>query len=187
MAEGIDALVLDVKTGDGAFMKAFEDVEGAGRDHGRDRARHGQEGRGAHHRHGPAARPHGRATRSRWSSAIETLKGRGPKDLESLSIELAAWMLLPGRRRASASTPRARACATRSQSGAGLRKFQEVIELQGGDPRVCDDTLAAAARARETVELARRARRTRGAASPAARVGHAGDAPGRRPRDGRQP
>ena len=37
-------------------------------------------------------------------------------------------------------------------SGAGLRKFQEVIELQGGDPRVCDDP-GRLPRARETVEV----------------------------------
>ena len=74
----------------------------------------------------------------------------------------------PGRGRADAWTRRARGCATRSASGAGLRKFQEVIALQGGDPRVCDDPsrLPAGARRRSSC-----APRPAGAspASPAAR------------------
>jgi pyrimidine-nucleoside phosphorylase len=82
---------------------------------------------------------------------IETLKGRGPKDVECLSVELAAWMLWLGGSAASVEDARRR---TRDalESGAGLRKFQEVISLQGGDPRVCDDT-SLLGRTRETVDL----------------------------------
>src|SRR5437867_10607008 len=59
MAEGIDALVLDVKTGDGAFMKSFG-RESAGRDHGGDRPGNGEEGGRPHHRHGSAPGARGR-------------------------------------------------------------------------------------------------------------------------------
>jgi len=83
--------------------------------------------------------------------SIETLQGHGPKDLESLSLELAAWMLHLG-----GIAPGLDAARTRVRdalaSGAGLRKFQEVIALQGGDPTVCEDT-SRLPRARETVEL----------------------------------
>jgi thymidine phosphorylase len=70
---------------------------------------------------------------------VDTLKGRGPKDLESLSVELAAWMVRLADLAANLEQARARV-RDALHSGAGLRKFQEVIELQGGDPRVCDDT-----------------------------------------------
>src|SRR5204863_9086376 len=69
---------------------------------------------------------------------IETLRGRGPQDLETLSVELAAWMLhLAG---AALTLEEARGRVREALvSGAGLAKFREVIGLQGGDPRVCDD------------------------------------------------
>jgi pyrimidine-nucleoside phosphorylase len=150
MAEGIDALVLDVKTGDGAFMKSFEDSKALaeamlaiGKGMGRkvvalitDMDQ-------------PLGRTAGNALEV--VECVETLKGRGPKDLESLSIELAAWMLqLTGvTTRIEAARFKVREALS---SGAGLRKFQEVIELQGGDPRVCDDP-GILPRARDTVDI----------------------------------
>ena len=106
------------------------------------------------------------------AESIETLKGRGPKDLESLSIELAAWMVqLAGvspvaRRRAGARARRARS------SGAGLERFRRVIELQGGNPRVCDD-LSLLPQAAETIEV-RSERDGRVARLAARAIGHAG-------------
>ena len=150
MAEGLDALVLDVKVGDGAFLTRYEDSQALaktmvsiGRDMGKKVAalltRMDQ----------PLGRTVGNALEV--VESIETLKGRGPKDLESLSLELTAWMLsLSG---ASPTIEAARGQAREAlRSGAGLRKFQQVIEAQGGDPRVCDDT-ALLPRARETVDL----------------------------------
>ena len=72
------------------------------------------------------------------AESIETLKGRGPKDLESLSIELAAWMVKLAGAAASLDAARARVREALA-SGAGLERFRRVIELQGGNPRVCDD------------------------------------------------
>jgi thymidine phosphorylase len=81
---------------------------------------------------------------------IETLKGRGPKDLESLSLELAAWMLhLGGLGSLDAARMKVRDAL---HSGAGLRKFEEIVEAQGGDPRVCGD-LSLLPRAAEEVPL----------------------------------
>jgi pyrimidine-nucleoside phosphorylase len=70
--------------------------------------------------------------------SIETLKGRGPKDLESLSVEFAARMLVlsgiePDVARA---TSRVREALS---SGAGVDKLRQIIENQGGDPKVIDD------------------------------------------------
>ena len=150
MAEGIDALILDVKTGDGAFMKKFEDSKALAEAMVRI-------GRGMGKKvsalitdmEQPLGRTVGNALEVKES--VETLRGHGPKDLESLSLELAAWMLHLG-----GIAPGLDAARTRVRdalaSGAGLRKFQEVIGLQGGDPRVCDDT-SRLPQARETIEL----------------------------------
>ena len=83
--------------------------------------------------------------------SIETLQGRGPDDLATLSVELAAWMLSLAGAPADLEAARARVREA-LRSGAGLRKLQEVIELQGGDPRVCDEP-SRLPRARETVDL----------------------------------
>jgi pyrimidine-nucleoside phosphorylase len=150
MAEGLDALVLDVKVGDGAFLPRYEDSKALaqtmvsmGRGMGKKVAAllTGMDQ--------PLGRTVGNALEV--VESIETLKGRGPKDLESLSLELTAWMLsLAG---ASPSLEAARGKARDAlRSGAGLRKLQQVIEAQGGDPRVCDDT-GLLPRARETVDL----------------------------------
>jgi pyrimidine-nucleoside phosphorylase/thymidine phosphorylase len=149
MAEGVDALVLDVKTGDGAFMQRYEDSKALaetmvaiGRGMGKKMAALITD------MDQPLGRHVGNALET--YECIESLKGRGPDDLVSLSIELAAWMLkLAGTASLEAAKARLREAL---ESGAGLRKFQEVIELQGGDPRVCDDP-ARLPRARERVEL----------------------------------
>jgi thymidine phosphorylase len=71
------------------------------------------------------------------AESIETLKGRGPRDLESLSIELAARMVhLSAGIGLGVARGRVRGALS---SGAGLEKLRKVVELQGGDPRVCDD------------------------------------------------
>jgi len=150
MAEGIDALVLDVKTGDGAFMKSYDDSRALAETMV-------QIGRGMGKRVAALItdmeQPTGRAVGNALEvvEAIDTLKGRGPKDLESLSLELAAWMLSLGGVAPSLDAARSRARDVLA-SGAALRKLQEVVELQGGDPRVCDD-VSILQRARETVEV----------------------------------
>jgi pyrimidine-nucleoside phosphorylase len=150
MAEGIDALVLDVKTGDGAFLAKFEEARALARtmvDIGRGM------GKKVAALLTDMDQPLGRTVGNALEIAecVETLKGRGPTDLESLSVELAAWMLSLSGAAATLEDARRRVRDALS-SGAGLRKFQEVIELQGGDPRVCDD-LARLPAARERIEV----------------------------------
>jgi len=150
MAEGIDALVLDVKTGDGAFMVKAEDSRALAE-------AMLAIGRGMGKRvvalitdmEQPLGRTVGNALEI--AECIETLQGKGPADLEMLSVELAAWMLSLGGASANLDAARSRVREALS-SGMGLKKFQEVIALQGGDPRVCDD-LSRLPRAAETVEL----------------------------------
>jgi len=150
MAEGLDALVLDVKTGDGAFLARFEDsralaetMVAIGRGMGRKVVALITD----------MEQPLGRAVGNALEVAecVETLKGRGPRDLESLSVELAAWMVKLGDLAPTLEQARARVREALG-SGAGLRRFREVIALQGGEPRVCDDT-GLLPRAARTVDL----------------------------------
>jgi pyrimidine-nucleoside phosphorylase len=137
LAEGIDGLVLDVKTGGGAFMKTYDD------------ARRLAETLVAIGQHtGKQVRalitdmdqPLGRAVGNSLEviESIETLKGQGPPDLTELSVELAAHIVVLGER--AESLEAARAIVTEQISnGHGLEKFRAVIEAQGGDPVVVDD------------------------------------------------
>jgi len=69
---------------------------------------------------------------------LDVLKGGGPQDLVDVSVELAARMLVLGKVAddiAAAETQVRQAIA----SGAGLERFRQIVEIQGGDPRVVDD------------------------------------------------
>ena len=137
IAEGIDALVLDVKTGRGAFMKTEEEAR-------RLAASLVAIGTGAGVRTEALLTamdvPLGRAVGNALEviEAIETLKGRGPKDVEELSVLLAARML---RLTLVAATNEEAERQVRAAlaSGAGLEKWRQIVEAQGGDPRVVDD------------------------------------------------
>src|SRR5262249_60540207 len=70
--------------------------------------------------------------------SIDVLKGKGPRDLIDVSLDLTARMLVLGK------VARDRADAERQaqaaiDSGAGLERMRKIIEAQGGDPRVIDD------------------------------------------------
>jgi len=150
MAEGIDALILDVKTGDGAFMQERDDALELARTMVRI-------GRGMGRKVAALVtdmnQPLGRSVGNALEIAecVDTLKGRGPKDLESLSVELAARMLLLGGVEERLEKARAQ-IRSALQKGSGLRRFQQVIELQGGDPRICEDP-SRLPRARKTVAV----------------------------------
>jgi len=170
MAEGIDALVLDVKCGDGAFLRTRDEARrlaetmiGIGRGMGRKVAALLTD------MEQPLGRNVGNALEV--AECVETLKGRGPNDLESLSVELAAWMVHLAGAKPTLDAARARVRQALA-SGEGLDRLRRVIELQGGDPRVCDD-LSLLPQAREKVVL--RAERDGRVVRLAARaIGHAG-------------
>ena len=170
MAEGIDSLVLDVKCGDGAFLRSREEATalantmlGIGKGMGKKVAALVTD------MDQPLGRTAGNALEV--AECVETLKGRGPKDLESLSVELAAWMVQLAGSAASLDAARVKVRAALG-SGEGLERFRRVIELQGGDPRVCDDpSLLPRAPDRIVVRSERDGRLTRLAARA---IGHAG-------------
>ena len=106
LAEGIDALVLDVKTGSGAFMKREDDAVRLAEvmvDTGK------RMGKKAVALITSMDQPLGRAAghSSEVIESIEVLSGRGPADLRDLSIELSAWMFFLGERTPSVEEGRA--------------------------------------------------------------------------------
>jgi len=137
IAEGIGGLVLDVKTGDGAFMKTLEDSRALARSLVRIGNASGVRTEALiTAMDAPLGRMVGNATEV--VESLDVLKGQGPADLEELSVLLAARMLvLAGiEREEEAAVRRVRGAIA---SGAGLDAFRRIIEHQGGDPRVVDD------------------------------------------------
>jgi pyrimidine-nucleoside phosphorylase len=136
LAEGIDALVLDVKVGRGAFMKTADDARVLARtmvelcrSTGRDCAAL------LTSMDAPLGSAVGNAVEVRES--IDVLRGGGPADVRELTLQLGVEMLLFGGMRGAVAA-RARLEAALSD-GSALRRFAEVIEAQGGDARVIDD------------------------------------------------
>jgi pyrimidine-nucleoside phosphorylase len=137
LAEGIDALVLDVKTGSGAFMKNEKDaiflaelmVETGER-------------MGKHmvalitDMDQPLGNMIGNALEV--VEVIEVLRDAGPEDLRALCIETAGWMLYLGGASDSVEQGKQKSAKLIS-SGKALDKFRQMVELQGGDARVIDD------------------------------------------------
>jgi len=137
LAEGIDGLVLDVKTGSGAFMKTDEEaaflaelmVETG-------------------HRMGkrvvalltdmdqPLGLKVGNALEV--EEAIDVLNGTGPEDLRELCLELAAWMIHLGVQAGTIGDAR-KLAAEVIRSGEAFKKFRELVKLQGGDAAAIDD------------------------------------------------
>ncbi|MBI3658820.1 MAG: pyrimidine-nucleoside phosphorylase [Acidobacteria bacterium] len=137
LAEGIDALVLDVKTGCGAFMKREADAERLARAMVNTGKRMGKEVIALlTDMDQPLGNYVGNALEI--IESVETLKGRGPADLTTLSIELAAYMLKLGGGAATLDEARQR-LRSLIQSGAGFVKFQEIVRVQGGDPWALED------------------------------------------------
>jgi len=137
LAEGADALVLDVKVGDGAFMKDREKARALAR----------SLVAAAHANGKPLTalltrmdRPLGKTAGNALEAieAIEVLKGRGPADLVELTLALGAEMLLLGKQAADEADARAR-LRRAIADGSGLERFRAVVEAQGGDPKVLDD------------------------------------------------
>jgi pyrimidine-nucleoside phosphorylase len=137
LAEGIDGLVLDVKTGSGAFMKRRENARELA-------ARLVEIGAACGKRVQALItsmdQPLGNAVGNALEviEAAETLKGRGPRDLHELCCELTAEMFLLGGIAASPEDARGRFDRVLT-SGQALEKLARVIAGQGGDPRALED------------------------------------------------
>ncbi len=136
LAEGIDALVLDVKVGSGAFMKKQVDAR---------RLAQMMVGIGRRMDKRVQAlitdmnQPLGFAVGNALEvmEASQTLQNAGPTDLTKLSIELAARMIYLSKIAPSLDDAR-RTAEKNLVDGSGYRKFKEVVEAQGGNSQCLD-------------------------------------------------
>ena len=137
LAEGIDALVLDVKTGSGAFMKTEKDAAFLAELMVETGQRLGKKIVALiTDMNQPLGFAVGNALEV--SECIDVLNGGGPDDLRELCLILCAWMFLLGGKVASVENGR-KLAETMISSGKAKEKFQEMIKLQGGNPAVVDD------------------------------------------------
>ena len=137
LAEGTDALVLDVKTGSGAFMKKEEDAVFLAELMVETGERMGKQMVALiTNMDQPLGRMVGNALEVEES--IEVLQGGGPQDLRELCLELAAWMFQLGG--ASKNVAGGRQIAEKLiSSGNAFQKFVRMVELQGGDAGTIHD------------------------------------------------
>ena len=137
LASGADAIVLDVKTGDGAFMKTIDDSFALAKE---------MVDIGDNMNRETIAlitdmdEPLGFAVGNSLEviEAIETLKGRGPKDFVMLCETLGAYMLLLAKVVESFDEGKVKIQEAIS-SGRALDKLREFIDNQGGNSKVVDD------------------------------------------------
>src|SRR5271157_3347479 len=136
LAEGVDALVLDVKVGSGAFMKKQVDARrlaqmmvGIGR----------RMDKRVQALITDMSQPLGYAVGNALEvmEASQTLQNAGPTDLTKLSIELAARMIYLGKKAATLDDAR-RLAEEKLVDGSGYKKFKQVVAAQGGNPQALD-------------------------------------------------
>jgi pyrimidine-nucleoside phosphorylase len=140
LAEGLDALVLDVKTGSGAFMRSLEDskqlaealVRTGNEFHVRTQAVVSD-----------MSQPLGKFAGNALEvfECIKILRNEADDSMSStreLSLELSARMLLLTGSTGDIASARA-AVEAKLSDGSALDRFEQNIELQGGDPSVCDN------------------------------------------------
>jgi len=137
IAAGADAIVLDVKTGAGAFMKTLDDsfalaqeMVDIGTNVGRNTIAIVSD------MDEPLGFAVGNALEVK--EAIDTLKGKGPKDLYELCMTLGSYMLILAKKADNVETAR-RILEDTIRTGAALNKFKEFVAAQGGDPEVIDN------------------------------------------------
>lgn len=137
LAEGIDGLVLDVKTGSGAFMKKQEDAAFLAELMVETGQRMGKSVVALlTDMDQPLGRKVGNALEV--EECVEVLRGEGPDDLCRLCLELCGWMFRLGGR-AKSKDDGMKLAEEVIASGRGLEKFREMVGLQGGDVRVVED------------------------------------------------
>ncbi len=136
MAEGLDALVLDVKVGNGAFMKKQVDAR---------RLAQAMVGIGRRLDKKVQAlitdmnQPLGYAVGNALEvmEVSQTLQKAGPADLTRLSLELSARMIYLGRITPTLDEAR-KVAEDKLMDGSAYRKFKQVVEAQGGNPQALD-------------------------------------------------
>ena len=137
IASGADAIVLDVKVGDGAFMKTPEDAEVLAKemvDIGKN------VGRKTIAVISDMDQPLGFAIGNALEvmEAIELLKGNGPADLLELTLTMGANMLICANKADTVEEAR-NLLMENINNGQGLKKLKEFVSAQGGDTAPIDD------------------------------------------------
>ncbi len=134
LAEGIDALVLDVKVGRGAFMKTLPQA--------RELARTMVElcravGRGCSALLTDMDAPLGEAVGNavEVAESVAILRGGGPDDVRELTLRLGVEMLRAGGAAKGGDADARALLEQRLSDGSALRLFAQLVEAQGGDPR----------------------------------------------------
>ena len=137
LASGADAIVLDVKTGDGAFMKTLDDSFALAKEMVEIGSAMNRETIGII---SDMDEPLGSAVGNALEviEAIEALKGRGPKDFMTLCETLGSYMLVSAKV-ASDYEDGVKRIREALESGAALEKFKEFVANQGGNPMVAED------------------------------------------------
>lgn len=137
IASGTDALVIDVKTGSGAFMKTLDDSVALAK-------ALVAIGKGVGLKcmavisdmNQPLGYKVGNSLEIEES--IDVLKGKGPEDVKELMLTLGSYMVVLGGKAADAKTAR-KLLEEAISSGKALDRFRAMIKAQGGDERVIDD------------------------------------------------
>jgi len=137
IAAGADAIVLDVKTGDGAFMKTFEDAQSLA--HAMVQIGN-KVGRNTMAIISDMSQPLGFAIGNALEvkEAIDTLKGQGPDDLMELCYTLGSQMIVVGGKATTIEEAR-KMLQEVVANGQALEVFKKFIEAQGGDSSVVEN------------------------------------------------
>ena len=151
LAEGIDALVLDVKFGRGAFMKKIDDARALATamvEIGK------KMGKGVTALLTAMDQPLGRCVGNavEVAESIACLRGEGPDDLMEVTYALGAEMLVHGGVAKDVAQAHTKLRAVVSD-GSALKKFGEIVAAQGGDARVIEDPLGVLPKAAQQVPL----------------------------------
>ncbi|MGT8905644.1 pyrimidine-nucleoside phosphorylase [Bacillus sp. FSL M7-0003] len=136
IAAGADAIVLDVKTGAGAFMKTPEDSEKLAKA----MVRIGNNvGRQTMAVISDMSQPLGLAIGNSLEvkEAIDTLRGEGPEDLNELVLTLGSQMVVLAKKADTLDEAREKLIEV-MKNGKALEKFKEFLENQGGDSSIVD-------------------------------------------------
>lgn len=138
LAAGADVIVLDVKTGSGAFMKTLDDSIGLAEAMVSIGSHVGRKTYGVI---SDMNQPLGRAVGNSLEviEAIDTLKGNGPADLMEVALTLATYMVYGAGKASSPEEAREMLLET-VKSGKALDKMAEFVEAQGGDKSFVYDT-----------------------------------------------